>query len=271
MQNKGRNIAKIVLGVSIFATILVYVLDIVISHSSPFNFLWLAIIITLTCLIALIKLIIDDIKDILETTEVHYQKDILGAFDGEEKKKRKLLWAIYCFRQGKYVKAIELLKKLEPKCEKPSDHKAVLLFSALSYSNLGQDIQAIYSYEKAIKNGYGTSNIYNNLGHLYAKSQDVMQAHKNYDLAIYFDNTNVIAYYNKAQLCLKDNNHSLAEELIKKSLEINPNYRPSLTLLAVIYTLDEKNDAAIIAKGKAIENGESANTIDKLIAYYKSK
>ena len=54
MQNKGRNIAKIVLGVSIFATILVYVLDIVISHSSPFNFLWLAIIITLTCLIALI-------------------------------------------------------------------------------------------------------------------------------------------------------------------------------------------------------------------------
>lgn len=271
MQNKGRNIAKIVLGVSIFATIMVYLLDVIFSHSSPFKFLWLALVISITCLITLIKLIIDDVKDILEATQERYIKDIAGAFDGEDRKKKSLIWAVYFFSQAKYTKSIELLKRLEEKCEKPGDYRAIFLFLALSYANLGQDIQAIYTYEKAIKNGYGTSNIYNNLGHLYAKNQDTKQAHDNYDLAIYYDSTNVAAYYNKAQLCFKDGNRTLALELLNKALEINPTYRPSLTLVAVIYALEGKNDEAIAAKGKAIENGESAASIDRLILYYKNQ
>ena len=269
MNKKGRNIAKIALGVSVFAAILAYVLDILISHSSPFKFLWIVLIISLTCLGTMIKLIVDDVKDVLCETEEKYQKDIVGAFDSEEKAKRKLLWAVYCFSRGKNEKSLQILKNLEPKCTVSGDFRAVLLFMALSYANLGQNMQAIYSYEKAVKTGYATSNIHNNLGHLYAKAGDTMQAHQNYDMAIYYDSTNVAAYHNKAQLCFKDGNLEMALDLSKKALEINSEYRPCLTLVAVIYSLQEKGEESIWAKGKAIEAGESPATIDRLIEYYK--
>ncbi len=271
MRKKGPFIAKIVLSVSILASICFYLLNMIIAHSSPFKYLWLVIAFDIICAIIILKLISDENKEILENVEDRYSKDIVGAFDGEDRNKRKLLLAIYYFSQNKNKQSVDRLKKLEAKCDKPSDHKAILLFLALNYANMGQDMQAIITYEKAIKNGYATSNIYNNLGHLYAKSQDSIQAHKNYDTAIYFDNTNVVAYHNKAQLCFKEGNPKKAVELCQKSLEINPKYRPSSTLLAIIYALEGDNEKALMAKGRAIENGENASNIDRLIFYYKNQ
>lgn len=271
MRKKGSLIAKIVLSVSIFASICFYLINIFVAHTSPFKYLWIIAIFDFVCAIIIIKLIMDDYKEKLENAENKYSKDIVGAFDGEDRIKRQLLLAIYYFSQNKNQKSNEILKKLESKCTKGSDYKAVLLFQALNYTNAGQEMQAIFTYEKAVKSGYATSNMYNNLGHLYAKSQDSIQAHNNYDLAIYIDATNFVAYHNKAQLCFKDGNSKMAIELLKKSLEINPAYRPSTTLLAVIYALEGDSKNALEFKGKAIENGENPSSIDRLIFYYKNQ
>lgn len=271
MNKKGRLIAKIVLSVSAFLAICFYVLDLIIVHSSPFKYLWIVLSIAAVCVIIVIKLFVDEYKEMLNSMEEAYAKDIVGAFDWDERSRKKLLRAIYYFTQNKNKKSIDALLSLEKKCCKTNDYKAVLLFIALNYTNSGQDIHAILYYEKAIKNGYASSNIYNNIGHLYAKSQDNLQAHKNYDLAIYYDNLNLAAYHNKAQLCFKENNFKMALELSEKALQINPTYRPSSTLVAIIYALEGRTDEAIEAKGRAIENGESPASIERSILYYKKQ
>ena len=271
MNRKGRLIAKIVLSVSVFLSLCFYFVNLIVTDSSPLKYLWLIAIFDTVCAIIIVRIFVDENREILSIIEEKYAKDIIGAFDSEEKHRKKLLKAIYYFNQGKSKQSIDILKALESKCHNTSDYKAVLLFIALNYTNSGQDIQAMFYYEKAIKNGYASSNIYNNLGHLYAKAQENAQAHQNYDLAIYFDNMNIAAYHNKAQLCFKENNYKMALELSEKALHINPKYRPSSTLVAIIYALEGRTDEAVEAKGRAIENGESAASIERSILYYKKQ
>ena len=134
------------------------------------------------------------------------------------------------------------LKSLKPKCEKTTEHGVVELFRALNYTAMDQNKKAIEVYENAAKNGYANSGMYNNLGHLYAKDGRHELAHENYKLAIFYDPTNVAAYHNMAQLCFKQYDYKKASEYSKKALEISPKFKPSITLLAIIDSIENKKD-----------------------------
>ncbi|MBQ3017731.1 MAG: tetratricopeptide repeat protein [Clostridia bacterium] len=269
MKRKILFFVKIGLGVSILASTCFYVLNMIIAHSSPWKYIYVFTLFAVIPFFVLIKLFYDDYARIIDKVKAKFATEISDAFDGKIIKRHTLLISVFLFNKGKNRLSIILLTILSKKCIRVSDYRAVELFRALNYTALKKEPQAMLIYDKAIKNGYGTSAIFNNLGHLYSKEELSAEAHKNYDLAIHYDPKNITAYHNKAQLYFKENNYEKAIELSEKALDINPKFSPSTTLLAIIYALQGDNEKAIEAKGRAIENGESASNIDRTIKHYK--
>lgn len=244
MKKKLLLTLKILLVASTVGSAAFYVISIALLGFSPWDFIALVICVSLITAIVFARLGLDSHKNALNEAEHKFRKDIGSAFSGEDKKKKQLLSAIYHFSKKHNKKSLKKLSKLKPKCEKTKEHTVVELFRALNYTAMRQSKAAIDVYENAAKNGYICSNMYNNLGHLYAKESNFEMAHKNYDLAIFYEPTSVPAYHNKAQLCFKQYDYKNASLYSKKALDINPGFRPSATLLAIIESIQENDEKA---------------------------
>ena len=244
MKNKLLLTLKILLVALSLGTVAFYVLSIALWGFSPWDFITLVVCVPLITVIIFVKFGCDSHKNALNMAEQKFIKDIGSAFSGEEKKKRLLLCAIHHFSKKHNKKSLKKLSKLKPKCEKTKEHAVVELFRALNYTAMHQNKKAIEVYEKAAEAGYINSSMYNNLGHLYAKEISFDLAHKNYDLAIFYEPSNVAAYHNKAQLCFKQYDYQKASLYSKKALDIDPYFRPSATLLAIIDSIQENNEKA---------------------------
>ena len=256
MKNKLLLTLRILLVALTIGAIAVYVLSIALWGFSPWDFIALVVCVPLITIIVFVKLGSDEHKNALHVAEQKFIKDIGSAFSGEEKKKKLLLSAIHQFSKKHNRKSLRKLAKLKPKCEKSREHTVVELFHALNYTALHQNKKAIEVYEKAAEAGYMNSSMYNNLGHLYAKEFSFDLAHKNYDLAIFYEPSNVAAYHNKAQLCFKQYDYQKASLYSKKALDIDPNFRPSATLLAIIESIQENNE-----KTNLVGKIEDINTV----------
>ncbi len=270
MKRKLLLILKIALSVSIFSSICYYIIDMVFLHSSPFKHVFIPVIFGALPVVLLIMIAILRKKSILKNAKRKFHEEISDAFDTDKRKLNKLLFSIYQYSKGKNKKSNRILSNLKKECKKSSEHTVVAIFRALNYTSLDKLEQAILVYDETIKKGYGTSAIFNNLGHLYSKKGDYKNAHENYDIAIRMDKSNIIACHNKAQLYFKEHDYEKAIQLSEKALSINPKFAPSTTLIAIIYALQGKTEEAIFAKGKAIENGEKSYSIDRAVSYYRN-
>ncbi|MBQ8546373.1 MAG: hypothetical protein IJ437_05485 [Clostridia bacterium] len=251
MKKKLLLTLKILLVALTVGSVAYYVLSIAFLGFSPWDFITLVICAPLITIIVFVKLGIDSCRNALNEVEQKFIKDIGSAFSGEDKKKKQLLYAIYYFSKKHNKKSLKKLSKLKSKCEKTKEHAVVELFRALNYTAMHQSKKAIEIYENAAKNGYINSNMYNNLGHLYAKESNYDLAHKNYDLAIFYEPANVPAYHNKAQLCFKQYDYKKASLYSRKALDIDPNFRPSATLLAIIDSIQENGEKSDTPNGIA--------------------
>lgn len=269
MKRKLLLVLKIVLSVSINSSFAYYLIDIFLIHSSPFKHLFIPLIFGILPATLLILLVVLKRKAILKNAKRKFSSEISDAFDTDKRKLNKLLFSTYQYSVGKNNKSLRMLNRLKKACAKKSEHIVVALFRALNYTSLQKSTMAISVYDELIKDGYGTSPIFNNIGHLYSIVGDNKKAHENYDIAIRMDKTNITAYHNKAQLCFKEYEYKKAIELSNKALELNPKFSPSTTLLAIIYALTGTSEEAIKAKGNAIENGEKAYSIDRAVNYYR--
>ncbi len=242
MKNKFLWVLKLLLVALSLGSIALYVVSIVVFDHSPWDFIALVIFVPLISIIVILKIFFDERKENLSRAEEKYIKDIGSAFAGDEKKKKKLLLAIYRFSRKQNKMSLKLLKNLKLKCERTTEHGVVELFCALNYTAMQQNKKAIQVYENAAEKGYANSGMYNNLGHLYAREVRHELAHKNYKMAIFYDPANVAAYHNMAQLCFKQYDYKKASEYSKKALEINNKFKPSITLLAIIDSIENKKD-----------------------------
>ena len=242
MKTKTRLLLKLFLIALTIASIAFYVVSITVLSFAWWDFLVLAICIPLISVMVITKLIREERRTNLAKSEEKYIKDIGSAFAGEDKQKKLLLIAIYNFSKKRNKKSLKQLDKLKQRCEKATEHRIVELFRALNYTSMQKNKKAIQVYENAAKNGYISSGMYNNLGHLYAREGYYEEARKNYDLAIFFDPGNIVAYHNMAQLCYKQYEFEKASMYSRKALEINSKFKPSITLLAIIDSIENNKD-----------------------------
>jgi tetratricopeptide (TPR) repeat protein len=86
---------------------------------------------------------------------------------------------------------------------------------------------------------------YNNLGVLYAKTNDIPHEEEALQKAVSLDPKFAPALINYGKLCIRQKNFPQAEELLQKAVSVEPNDPESLMLLADAAYMDRHFDAAI--------------------------
>lgn len=174
-------------------------------------------------------------RNSLDFYEKNYAKELEGVFVREPKSRKMLLEAIRYFNESKYQKAVSLFEKL--KSTRPSKHDlgVVCLFSALCHDEWGLIDEAIKEYHQVLANDPQNATALSNLGILYTKNGEYAKAAECYEKAIETDPANHFAYNNLAQLYYRAGEYEGAVEYSHMALKLCPNFKPSVSLLAVIY------------------------------------
>ena len=199
--------------------------------------------------------------------EKQYEEEIGDAFKDNILRK-KLICAIRLYNENNFRKAIKYLTELKRDCKNPDDYKSVYLFTALCYTDLGAVYPAIEEYRELIKIVPEYFRAYSNLGILYEDCGDFKNANLNFMKSIELKPDNHFAYNNAAHCYFKQHNFDMAIQLANKALEINNNFKQSLSLLAIIYYILKDNENCEKYFHMAVSAGENADELKELFEIY---
>jgi len=153
---------------------------------------------------------------------------------------------------GKACRELEIAGRLEPEAVDPH---AIL---SLLYSLQNQPEAASREYEIALKNAARLNpqniDIYKNLGALYVSQEKFSAAEATYRLILDLSPADSQAHFYLANVYEQSGNRLRAEEELKKTLELNPDYADALNYLGYLYVEDNRHlDAAEVMIKKALE------------------
>lgn len=212
----------------------------------------------------------------LAECEANYAKKIGDAFapgtqNASPALRKKLLNAARLYNEDRCKKAVNILFSLLPKCQTRSEHYSVLLFLGLCFSDMNYYGDAIEAYTRMISMSIADSTAYSNLAQIYTNIGEDQKALECYDNAIYFDPENPYAYNNLASYYFKKFEFEPAIENAMKSLELNGNMYQASTLLAIVYSLQDKKAEAEKYFHMAISTGQDPNDLKNAIDYYMAQ
>jgi len=232
----AKKVIVVLLAILIAVSIGVYVYD-VIANETPYTENLLKVVLVVVSLgLSIVKVFTrGSSRNSLDFYEKNFAKELEGVFTRDTKSRKMLLEAIRFFDESKYQKAISIFEKL--KATRPSKHdlSIICLFSALCYEEWGLINDAIKEYDQALVNDPHNATALSNLGILYSNNNEYHKAVECYEKAIETDPNNHFAYNNLAQLYYRSGEYEGAVEYSLKALTLCPNFRPSASLLAVIY------------------------------------
>lgn len=203
----------------------------------------------------------------IEFYERQYKEEIGDAFKDSILRK-KLICAIRLYNENNFRKAIKYLTELKRDCKNPDDFKSVYLFTALCYTDLGAVYPAIEEYRELIKNVPNYYTAYSNLGMLYEECGDFKNANLNFMKSIELKPDNHFAYNNAAHCYFKQHNFDMSIQLANKALEINNNFKQSLSLLSIIYYILKDNENCEKYFHMAVSAGENAEELKEFFENY---
>jgi superkiller protein 3 len=105
--------------------------------------------------------------------------------------------------------------------------------------------QAAEKFEKAVADYPQYDTAYNNLGVMYAHLGQNDKAMAAFKRAVELNDKNADADRNLARLMMREKEYSQAEELLKKSLAVEPTQAATLTMLVMAEAQDGKLDDAV--------------------------
>lgn len=205
----------------------------------------------------------------LQIYEKSYEKELGTAFNEHPVYRKKLLCACRLYDESNYNKAIKYLYQLLDEANNKDDFKAVLLFLALCYTEIGLSDEAIKVYNERLKYAANDSQTHSNLGILYLNAGDNENALKHYNKAIDCDRKNYYAFNNRANLYFRVKDYDKAISDAETALAIKNNGKEAAGLLAVIYAL--KNDRENKEKyfHIAVASGNNAQELREAIELYR--
>ncbi len=161
-----------------------------------------------------------------------YAEHIQGAFEDNNKLERSFYNAIHDYNRNKLPAAVSKLEKLRKECQRSADIRAVTVFMALSYDDMGLYEQAIHHYEAAAAIRPNSS-IYSNMGLCYQRLGNSEAAEINYQRAITIDSKNAFAYNNLSALYFRRAEYDKSLEYARKSIEIDNHMPQALSTAAL--------------------------------------
>ncbi len=269
MKKKAVNILIISFVVlCILGVIAFYVFDVVYNKTDYTENLFRMVLIIAGLIITLFRIIFSRRRQSLSFYEKSYEKEIGQAFKNNVLR-NKLLCAVRLYNEDNYNKALKYLTELYPKAENDRDAVAVLLFSALCYTDMGLNEQAIAAYYKLLELDHRHEQAHSNLGLIYVHEGNYEMALKHFDESIRCQPDNYYAYINRASCYFRQADYANAEKDAIKSLEFKNNGIEAASLLTIIYAL--KGDAEKQNKyfHISVANGKNPDDINEAIEYYK--
>jgi len=167
------------------------------------------------------------------------KKDIdrLLQLDPNDKTAQKQL-AFYYYTSHRINESIRIIAKILPA---DPDNIGLLYLQAKNYLELGKPDEAMYYIQKAIhfseeKNESDLYQLINVRSEIYGRLKgDLDMAEKDATTSIKLNPWNDVGYNNLAMIKIARQDFTGAEHLLKKAVEVNPNYCEALINLAVLY------------------------------------
>ena len=267
-----RIIFSIVLILLIVASVAFYVADIVLNNTSATDNLFKMLAAVIICLSALIRLFYAKAKRRrnLAFYQSEYADFVNQAFLNSPFHKKKLLCAIRLYNEDNLTKALKYLGQLKPVCKTKNDAYAVGLFIGLVLTDMNLPKEAIDVYQQLLDLNIATSTIYGNLGSIHSGLGNYSDAITYSRLAIQNDEKNPAPYNNLAKLYFDNFDFDNAKRYALEALNINHKFRPSASLLAIIYSLEEDRSNEEKYSHIAISSGENPQRLKNAIEYYKT-
>ena len=167
-----------------------------------------------------------------------YAEHIQGAFEHDSKLEKAFYNAIHLYNCNKPAATLAKLEKLRKECRHTADIRAVTVFMALCYDDMGLYNQAVEFYKAALAIR-GNSSLYSNMGLCYQHLGDVESAKDCYNQAISLDPKNSFAYNNLSATYFRQAEYEQALEYAKKALEADNNMPQALSTASICYGLLE--------------------------------
>lgn len=220
-----------------------YLYEILVNDLDPTDNLFRTIAIFCAGISTIFKLYMPGKRKSLKFYELQYPEILEKAFVKNKRQYKKLLSAIRLFNEDRIPKALKYLEQLMKKCEKPNDHYAVLLFTALCYDNLGLYARAEDIYQQIKYKNVADSRVYSNLGNVQLKTGKMDDAIRSFEYALSLDRTNANAYNNLAQAYFKNYDLDSAITYAEKALQVNGKMHQASALLTIIFAMkdDQQN------------------------------
>ncbi len=226
-------------------------------------------IILIGLVISLVKLISsgNSSKRSLAFYEASYQKEIGKAFSDPDQKngKKSLLKAIALYNENRFSAAISKLNTLMKKCKNREDFRAVLLFLALNYTDIGLHDQAIATYLELLRHDNSCSTAWSNLGLLYKKEGKQEEAFNCYQNAVLNDDNNPFAWNNLAQAYLTEGEWTKVIEPAERALAIKADLHASETALSVAYYALGDEEKSKVYYNRAILHGANSDNLKHIL------
>ena len=125
---------------------------------------------------------------------------------------------------------------------------------ALAYIEVKKFIEALNLFDRAIEMNPNFAEAYYNVGNIYREAQEYHKAKVNYDKSLSINANLYQCYHNRARLKIEDGcRYFEAIEDLKHSLNLNPRYLTSHSLLAITYLDILDFDKSIYHFEKSIE------------------
>lgn len=199
-------------------------------------------------------------------------RDIIGeAFQNDKKSYRMLLVSINYYNNKQYQKAINVLSKIESKCESYHDISAVLTFMAFSYEDMGLKNNAIDTYNKLLRTDGSNSLAWSNLGLIYDKMGNNKEALDAYENAIRSNPYNASAYNNISHLYINMNMPEEAFENAMKAVEIDSTMSSAKGNASIALIMLGRFDEARAYYDLYRKDEEDALAFDEMVEKVRSK
>lgn len=192
----------------------------------------------------------------LEAYEKLYADELGYAFKNKPFQRKKLLCACRLCSEGNSGKALKYLMQLLKEAEFDRDKVPVLLFMAVSYTDIGCIEYAIEVYLDLLDIAPNHGRAHSNLGNLYINAGKLESALEHINKAIKINPKNYYAYANRANYYFQMKEYDNAIADAKQALEIKNNGIEAADLLTIVYALQgdkenqEKYYHIAIASGK---------------------
>ena len=273
-MNKNK-IIKIILAVILIALIAAslafYVMDIILNDTPPTQNLFKALIAVFICTGTLIRLFVRKGRRSLAYYESQYYEHIKNAFANSLFYRKKLLCAIRLYNENNLGKALKYLEQLKQVAKERDDLYAVGLFTALVFTDMGYEQNAIVVYKALLNMNITSTTVYGNLGIIYSGLGNYDDAIVYSRLAIQNNENNPAPYNNLAKVYFDKYDFENAKEYALKALKINHKFRPSASLLALIYSLENDEENAEKYFHIALSCGEDPAKLQTAIKRYKAQ